>query len=190
MKKSNSITTISVSAAVLFSSAALLGTFALSGCDSSESSQKSDSQATTSAESSDVDALSVPAGALSEEMLGQSVTVTGKVVEQCPATGCWLRVEATDGATFVDLLSSPVRLSQDHVGELAEVTGEVVRRGSALALQAQSVEFKSGIESQTRSNQSQRHDVLILHDVRRESARTHGGGAQRASQFGTRRDSG
>lgn len=141
--KSNSITTIFVSPVFLFSSAVLLGTFALSGCDSTELSRKSDSQATTAAESSDADALSVPAGALSEEMLGQSVTVTGKVVEQCPAAGCWLRVEATDGATFVDLLSSPVRLSQDHVGELAEVTGEVVRRGSDLALQAQSVEFKS-----------------------------------------------
>lgn len=143
MKKSNSTTTISVSAVVLFSSAVLLGMFALSGCDSSESSRKSDSQATTAAESSDVDALLVPAGALSEEMLGQSVTVTGKVVEQCPAAGCWLRVEAADGATFVDLLSSPVRLSQNHVGEQAEITGEVVRRGSDLAVQAQHVEFKS-----------------------------------------------
>lgn len=143
MKKSNSITTISVSAAVLFSSAVLLAMFALSGCDSSESSQESDSQVTTAPPSSDVDALSVPAGALSEEMMGQTVTVTGRVVEQCPAAGCWLRVEATDGATFVDLLSSPVRLSQDHVGELAEVTGEVVRRGSDFAIQAQSVEFKS-----------------------------------------------
>jgi len=144
MKKPKSITTIPTSAAVLFSSAVLLATFALSGCDSSESSQESDSQVTTAPQSSDVDALSVPAGALSEEMMGQTVTVTGKVVEQCPAAGCWLRVEATDGATFVDLLSSPIRLSQNHVGEQAEITGEVGRRGSDLAVQAQRVEFKSG----------------------------------------------
>lgn len=144
MMKSKSVTTIPTSTAVLFFSAVLLGTFALSGCDSSESTRKIDSQVTTAAESSDVDALLVPAGALSEELLGQSVTVTGKVVEQCPAAGCWLRVEANDGATFVDLLSSPVRLSQNYVGEQAEITGEVVRRGSNFAVQAQRVEFKPG----------------------------------------------
>lgn len=143
MKKSKSITTISTSAAVLFS-AVLPGMFSLSGCDSSESSRTSNSHVTVAAESSDADALSVPAGALSEEMLGQRITVTGKVVEQCPAAGCWLRVETNNGATFVDLLSSPVRLSQNHVGEQAEITGEVIRRGSDFAVQAQRVEFKSG----------------------------------------------
>src|SRR6056297_2547364 len=98
--KPESLTISPTSATVLFSWVLLLGAFALSGCDSD------DSQAPFATELADADALLIPSGALSDDMVGQTVTVTGKIVEQCPASGCWFRIETTAGATFVDLLSS------------------------------------------------------------------------------------
>ena len=112
----------------------------LVGCDSTERST-GDPIANTGKTAVASDNPPIPAGLLSEEMVGQTVSVTGEVVEQCPASGCWFKVKTESGETFVDLIPSPVRLSKNRAGQEARVTGEVVRRGSDLAIEAQQVEF-------------------------------------------------
>lgn len=92
----------------------------------------------TSIEISDAD---TPAGELSEEMIGESVSVVGEVVQQCPASGCWFMVESESGDTFINLLTSDIRLSKDHVGQRARISGKVIKRGSELAVEASEVEF-------------------------------------------------
>jgi len=111
----------------------------LGGCDSSP--REATPTATAEKRATETDVPSLAAGSLQEEMVGQTVNIKGEVVEQCPASGCWLKLKAADGETFVDLIPSPVRLSENHVGQNARVTGEVVRRGSELAIKAQQVEF-------------------------------------------------
>lgn len=112
----------------------------LVGCDSTK-------QATTEPISSanetakTRDDLSVAADSLSEDLVGQTVSITGEVTQQCPSSGCWLKLQTGDRETFVDLNSSPVRLSQNRVGQQVLITGEVAKRGSDLTINAQQVEF-------------------------------------------------
>lgn len=113
----------------------------LGGCDSSVRPREVTPPATAEKTAAETDVPSIAAGSLSQEMVGQTVNVTGEVVEQCPASGCWLKLKAADGETFVDLIPSPVRLSENRVGQPARVTGEVVKRGSELAIKAQQAEF-------------------------------------------------
>lgn len=81
------------------------------------------------------------AGELSEEVTGETVSVVGQVVQQCPASGCWFIVESESGETFINLIPSGIRLSKDRVGQRARVSGKVVERGSELAVEAREVEF-------------------------------------------------
>lgn len=89
-----------------------------------------------------------PAGGLADEMTGEAVSVVGEVVQQCPASGCWFMVESESGETFINLIPSGIRLSKDHVGQRARISGKVVQRGSELAVEASEVEFApSGTDS-------------------------------------------
>jgi len=110
-----------------------------SGCESGEPPREAPAPPEQTTEQADVP--SIPAGSLSEEMLGQTVNVTGEVLQQCPSSGCWLKVTTGEGETFVNLLPSPVRLTESRVGQQTRVTGEVVRRGSDLAIDARQIEF-------------------------------------------------
>jgi len=113
----------------------------LSGCDSNTRTEDTTGDTPDETGAARADIPSVPAGSLEESMLGNTVHLTGEVVEQCPASGCWMKMKSGNRETFVDLLLSPVRLSEDRVGRQAQITGEVVRRGSDLAIEAQQVEF-------------------------------------------------
>ena len=119
----------------------LLAAFFLGGCDSSARRREATPTAAADRRRAGTDIPSISAGSLSEEMVGRTVQVTGEVVEQCPASGCWLKIKGSDGETFVDLIPSPLRLSENRVGQEARATGEVVQRGSDLAIKAQQVEF-------------------------------------------------
>lgn len=113
----------------------------LSGCDSKTSTEEVTREVPNETATAPTDIPSVSAGSLEESMVGNTVHLTGEVVEQCPASGCWMKMKGGNGETFVDLLPSPVRLSENRVGQEVEITGEVVRRGSDLAIEAQEVEF-------------------------------------------------
>lgn len=120
--------------------AGLSAAMLLSGCDSKTSTEEVPRKvANESAAAADIP--SIPAGSLEESMVGNTIQLTGEIVEQCPASGCWMKMKGGNGETFVDLLPSPVRLSENRVGQQAQITGEVVRRGSELAIEAQQVEF-------------------------------------------------
>ena len=124
------------------------------GCDSAGTSPDSRQSATPAVSSAgtgesrngtservETPALSV--GDLSENMLGQTVTVEGEVTKQCPASGCWFQVKDQTGEAFISLLATDVRLKEKVIGQRAEVTGEVVKQGGDLAIKAQNVEFKT-----------------------------------------------
>jgi len=128
-------------ASAAFLLAGLPAAMFLSGCGSNSRTEEATRDTPDEKTAARADIPSVPAGALEESMVGNTVRLTGEVVEQCPASGCWMKMKDGDGETFVDLLPSPVRLSENRVGQQAEITGEVVRRGSELAIKAQHVEF-------------------------------------------------
>jgi hypothetical protein len=124
------------------------GALILTGCESGQSGTGGPTAVTPKKESIEADAPSLSAGALSEEMLGQPVQVTGEVVQQCPASGCWFKVKTDSGETFIDLNPSDIRLSDNHVGERARITGKLIKRGSEFAVEATEVEFgRSGGDS-------------------------------------------
>jgi len=126
--------------AVTFIFAAFSVILLLVGCDSTEqTTTEPKSSANETAKTRDD--LSVTAGSLSEDMVGQTVNITGEVIQQCPSSGCWLKLQSGDQETFVDLNSSPVRLSQNRVGQQVRITGAVAKRGSDLTINAQQVEF-------------------------------------------------
>ena len=110
------------------------------GCDSTQQAATEPiSSANETAKTRDD--LSVVADSLSEDMVGQTVNITGEVIQQCPSSGCWLKLQVGDRETCVDLNSSPVRLSQNRVGQQVRIIGEVAKRGSDLTINAQQVEF-------------------------------------------------
>ncbi len=112
----------------------------LAGCDSTE--QANTGPVSSADETAKTwDDLPIAVDLLSEDMLGQTVNITGEVIQQCPSSGCWLKLQVGDRETFVDLNSSPVRLSQNRVGQQVRITGEVAKRGSDLTINAQQVEF-------------------------------------------------
>ncbi len=143
MKKSSRTTSLVQAATAVFLPVALPAAMFLSGCDSNTGPQRVTRDTPAEKAAVEADIPSIPAGSLEESMVGSTVHLTGEVVEQCPASGCWMKMKGGSGETFVDLLPSPVRLSENRVGQNAQITGEVVRRGSDLAIKAQQVEFES-----------------------------------------------
>ncbi|MCI0462005.1 MAG: hypothetical protein L0Z62_34065 [Gemmataceae bacterium] len=87
------------------------------------------------------DVPTVCTGCLSEEKVGETVAVAGNVVQQCPASGCWFRLKDDAGEVFVDLAPAKLRLTEDRVGQQAQVYGHVVKSGGGLRLEARYVEF-------------------------------------------------
>lgn len=90
-----------------------------------------------------------PYDTLSADKVGQSVSVEGKVLQQCPSSGCWLIMETNNKPMFVDLSRSSTRLSNSRVGERVRVEGEVKPRGSQLAIEASRIEFEDSLESES-----------------------------------------
>ena len=82
-------------------------------------------------------------GSLSAESIGDVVTVAGEIVQQCPASGCWCQIKDESGQAFIDLIPSGLRLTEKRVGQKAQITGQVVKRGGDWALEAQDVQFET-----------------------------------------------
>lgn len=117
------------------------GLLIFSGCERAERTADAPPAAVTETTSIEVRDADTPAGELSEAMAGEPVSVVGEVVQQCPASGCWFKVESESGETFINLLQSDIRLSKDHVGQRARIKGKVIKQGSDLAVEATEVEF-------------------------------------------------
>lgn len=80
---------------------------------------------------------------LNEAMVGKTVAVRGEITQQCPSTGCWFQVKDGTGELFVDLNSTDVRIKERRVGQHAEVSGKLVKRGGELQLVAERVKVAS-----------------------------------------------
>lgn len=120
----------------------LFVTIAVVGCDPGPSGGAAAATDRTAAQ--DPASEKVPAvctGCVTEERLGQTVAVKAVVAHQCPARGCWFRMKDDAGEVMVDLGPGKLELAEDRVGQTANVTGKVVRKGGKLWLEARKVEF-------------------------------------------------
>lgn len=78
-----------------------------------------------------------------EQYLGQTVTIEGEVIQQCPAAGCWFRIKDDIGEGFIDLSASNLTVQGERVGQHAKVTGKVVKKGGQMRIEAEHVEFSA-----------------------------------------------
>ncbi len=124
------------------------GLLIFSGCKPAERTTEAPADNVTEKASIEFSDGDTPAGELSEEMTGETVSLVGEVVQQCPASGCWFRVKSESDETFINLVRSDIRLSRDRIGQRARIKGKVTKWGSELAVEATDVEFApSGTES-------------------------------------------
>jgi hypothetical protein len=118
--------------------------FAATGCNAEPRDGASGPAATGRAAASEPAPEKVPTvctGCVTEERLGQTVAVEAGVSQQCPASGCWLRLKDNAGEVMVDLAPKKLILTEQRVGERAKVTGKVVKKGGRIWLEAEKVEF-------------------------------------------------
>lgn len=76
-----------------------------------------------------------------EKYVGQTVTIEGEVIQQCPAAGCWFRIKDDIGEGFIDLSPANLTVQGERVGQHAKVTGKVVKKGGQMRIEAEHVEF-------------------------------------------------
>lgn len=76
-----------------------------------------------------------------DQYVGQTVTIEGEVIQQCPATGCWFRIKDGNGEAFIDLAPAKLSVQGERVGQHAKVTGKIVKKGGKLRVEADYVEF-------------------------------------------------
>lgn len=123
----------------------LAGFWSLSGCQETPYDpppQSTDNTVESRPETADVP--QVTAEEISEDLLGQTIVIQGEVTQQCPAAGCWFRLKDPTGEVFVDLNSTDIRVRQDRVGDRAQLTGKVLKRGGELQVEAKTVQFSQG----------------------------------------------
>jgi len=75
------------------------------------------------------------------KLLGQQVTLEGKIVSQCDSNGCWFFLQDETGQIFVDLSRHGFELPS-LPGRSVKATGTVARSQQAYLLIATGVEVK------------------------------------------------
>lgn len=76
-----------------------------------------------------------------DQYVGQTVTIEGDVIQQCPASGCWFRIKDDNGEAFIDLAPAKLTIQGERVGQHAKVTGTVVKKTGQTRIEAKHVEF-------------------------------------------------
>lgn len=121
-----------------------VGALFLSAC-ADRASPTGERAALSEAETAEVEnAPDVAVGKLSDDMVGQTVAVQGRVEKQCPAIGCWIVVKDKTGEVFVDLKPAGLELSESREGQRVRVAGRVFEQAGQWKLAAQALEFESG----------------------------------------------
>jgi hypothetical protein len=88
------------------------------------------------------DAPAIPIAQLVEAPVSSEVRVEGKIVRQCPVTGCWFYLDDGKGHQFkVDFGQTLPQLPQ-RIGRTAVVEGQLVRTNGEPMLIGSAVEFK------------------------------------------------
>ncbi len=79
---------------------------------------------------------------LDEHLHFKQVRVEGKIVRQCPVTGCWFYLEDKQGRQVrIDFEASIPRLPQ-RIGRMAIVEGELSHRNGERIIIGSAVEFR------------------------------------------------
>ncbi len=78
---------------------------------------------------------------LNESLLGQRVTLEGRIVSQCDSNGCWFFLQDDTGQLFIDLSRHGFELPS-LPGRSVAATGTVARSQQAFLLIATGVEVK------------------------------------------------
>lgn len=123
-----------------------VGTFVLTGCSGNTDKGTGVSTAADPAVLGEPVKGEVPtvcANCLTDEKLGETIVVQGKVIKQCPASGCWFQLKDDAGEVFVDLSPAKLLLQDDRVGQQAKVTGRVAKLGGQFRIEALHIEFTS-----------------------------------------------
>lgn len=70
------------------------------------------------------------------------VRVTGTIERQCPASGCWFFITDGQGHSLRAELGDYLPKLPQHVGDEAEVEGEIIRKGDGLEFIGAKVTFR------------------------------------------------
>ena len=74
--------------------------------------------------------------------LAADVRTEGRIVRQCPSSGCWFFLEGGSGSQVrVELGHLGMKFPQ-HVGQMAEVEGRLIQNGKQLEIVGNGVRFK------------------------------------------------
>jgi uncharacterized protein YdeI (BOF family) len=78
---------------------------------------------------------------LNPDLMGQQVTLEGRIVSQCGSNGCWFYLQDETGQVYVDLARNGFELPS-LPNKTAIATGTVARTQQAFMLIATGVEIK------------------------------------------------
>jgi len=76
------------------------------------------------------------------DFLDKDITVEGKVVRQCPASGCWLFVKDESGREIRVEMSSVTPTLPQRKGKTAVVEGRLNKAGESYEIDGKGIEFR------------------------------------------------
>ena len=74
--------------------------------------------------------------------LESDLRISGRIVRQCPSSGCWFFLKGDDGSQIKVELGDYLPKLPQHVGDDATVEGRLIRYGDKYLFIGKSVEFK------------------------------------------------
>lgn len=112
--------------------AALMALLFLSGCTNEKYGAGVDSSAQK---------ITVKEAFLKKSLLGQTVTLEGKIVSQCQSNGCWFFLQDDTGQIYIDLSTNKFSLPS-LPNKQVTASGTVVKSNNSILLVATGVEVK------------------------------------------------
>lgn len=90
----------------------------------------------------DVDVQTVSIGELDQADVGQRVAIEGKIVEECPHSGCWAVIEDGTGRIRIDTNKGGFALPLRREGSTIRIVGEIEQTdGGSLLLSAEGAQL-------------------------------------------------
>ncbi len=78
---------------------------------------------------------------LNKNLLGQKVTLEGKIVSQCQSNGCWFYLQDDSGQLYIDMATNKFSLPS-MPNKLVAASGMVAKKQNNIVLIATGVEVK------------------------------------------------
>ena len=112
--------------------ATLISTLVLSGCGGEKYGDGIDASAQT---------VKVKDVFLKKNLMGQKVTLEGKVVSQCQSNGCWFYIQDDTGQLYIDMATNQFSLPS-MPNKQVYASGTVAKKQNNIVLIATGVEVK------------------------------------------------